>query len=77
VIRRRRPPDGGRVSPLQATAFTGGRDFGGGYTYLAIVAETQPITHPKKTSRKTLNLSFLIVPTNAKMTTQTRAQPML
>jgi hypothetical protein len=55
----------------------GGRDFGRGYTYLAIVAETQPITHPRKTSRKTPNLSFLIVTTNAKMTIQTRAQPML
>jgi hypothetical protein len=51
---------------------------GGGYTYLAIVADAHPMTHPPKTKRSLCRVLF--VPADAaitKMTVHTTAHPML
>jgi hypothetical protein len=51
---------------------------GGGYTNLAMVADVHPITHPKKTKRIVLRLSWSApVATTIHMNAQTIAQPML
>jgi hypothetical protein len=55
------------------------RAFGGGYTALAMVADSHPIAHPPQTSAKVRRLALLesAAHTEAKMTAQTMAQPML
>jgi hypothetical protein len=54
------------------------RRFGGGYTPLAIVADSHPMTHPPHTSRNVCRLAALpVAETTAKMTAQTIAQAML
>jgi hypothetical protein len=52
--------------------------LGGGYTILAIVADSHPITHPPKTTKNVCRVaSSAFAEITAKMTAQTMAQPML
>lgn len=55
----------------------GQRFFGGGYTYLAIVADVHPTTHAGNTTRSLLTVSvFAIRGAIIQMTAHTTAQPM-